>query len=78
MNNYPTCKTCKFFKVETHTSSSGYTSHRIKCSSEKFSDDYNQPKEESKDMLLYSYQENGKFYPGPDFGCIHHTEKEGK
>jgi hypothetical protein len=27
------------------------------------------------DSLCYSYQEGGGFYTGPDFGCVHHLEK---
>jgi len=28
-----------------------------------------------RDSLRYSYQEGGAFYTGPDFGCVHHLEK---
>lgn len=26
-----------------------------------------------RDMLLIDYDEPGGYYPGPDFGCVHHT-----
>lgn len=28
-----------------------------------------------RDSLCYSYTEDGTFYTGPDFGCVHHLEK---
>lgn len=27
------------------------------------------------DMLVYSYQENGEFWTGPKFGCVHWSSK---
>lgn len=27
------------------------------------------------DALVYSYDEGGRFWTGPDFGCIHHKSK---
>lgn len=30
----------------------------------------------STDHLAYSYYEGGSFFPGPDFGCVHHKERE--
>lgn len=32
---------------------------------------------EADDALTYSYDEGGYFRPGPEFGCVHHEEKEG-
>lgn len=26
------------------------------------------------DELVYSYMEDGAFWTGPDFGCVHHSE----
>ena len=28
------------------------------------------------DAMRYSYHEGGTFWTGPDFGCVHHEEKE--
>ena len=30
------------------------------------------------DELVYSYDEGGRFFPGPKFGCVHHTPVEPK
>ncbi len=27
------------------------------------------------DELVYSYDEGGTFYVGPEFGCVHHAPK---
>ena len=31
--------------------------------------------ENDHDKLLYEYDENGKFYVGDNFGCVHFAEK---
>lgn len=31
---------------------------------------------ENKAALIYSYNEGGDFWVGPDFGCVHHQTKE--
>jgi len=31
---------------------------------------------EADDHLIYEYYEGGSFSTGPEFGCVHHKEKE--
>jgi hypothetical protein len=60
----PTCQTCK------HRDAGGY------CNSDKLQEDWGNCTEDQKsDMLLYSFMESGRFWTGPNFGCIHHAEK---
>ena len=57
------CETCKF-RVDGL------------CTSEKMAEgDYWYTEDQSQDMLIYSYTEDGSFAVGPKFGCIHHEEK---
>ncbi len=60
------CKTC------ANRDEHGY------CRSPKLAERLNQRDEdkESADMMLYDYYEGGGFWVGPEFGCVHHTEKE--
>jgi hypothetical protein len=62
-----TCKTCVHWKEVVWPSEVLH-----ECKSEKIAEDCGQKSPESDDMLIYSYYEGGGFYPGPDFGCIHH------
>jgi len=41
------------------------------CENEKLSEDFGFTEEEKNDMLVYSYQEGGRFEVGDMFGCIH-------
>lgn len=60
----PTCSTCK------HRDAGGY------CNSDKLQEDWGHCTEDQKsDMLLYSFMESGRFWTGPNFGCIHHAGK---
>jgi hypothetical protein len=43
------------------------------CNNDKLAERENFTEEESRDMLLYSYVEDGCFWVGPEFGCIHYT-----
>jgi hypothetical protein len=56
------CKTCK------SRSLSGY------CINHKISEDIGQ--EYTEDMLVYEFYENGSFWVGENFGCVHHTQKK--
>ena len=35
-------------------------------------------KPENSDCLIYSYDEGGSFWVGPDFGCVHWRRRGGK
>lgn len=71
-----TCKTCKWWMLSTFSDfmrSIGYGD----CYSEKFIRDYWVLKEELiNDGVWVEDLEGRAFSPGPDFGCIHHEEKE--
>ena len=41
------------------------------CTSKKFGEDYDY----ALDMLVYSYDEGGRFWTGPKFGCVHWASK---
>lgn len=58
-----TCKTCSFRQKD------GY------CSNEKLMENWGQSDEQKIDMLLYTHSEGGGFWVGPNFGCIHYSDK---
>jgi len=66
------CATCK------HRDANGY------CRSDKITEASmygDLPAEQretpaTRDMLIYTYDESGSFWAGPDFGCVHHEEKQ--
>ena len=62
-----TCKTCKHW---TEVPAEYYARFDRECVSQKFTE--GSPNEGEADCLTYSYYEGGRFYPGPDFGCVHH------
>ena len=66
------CKTCKFRNKDDE------------CTNSKISDNARWPggyyeneeeerenREQTNDMLLYSYDEGGSFFVGEEFGCVH-------
>ena len=57
------CGTCK------HRDSTGH------CQSEKLSEDCYQTDEKKADMMVYDYNEDGGFWVGERFGCVHHDPK---
>ena len=66
----PTCKTCKWW--DTVEIAEHFRRHRA-CHSPKL-----MPPDDAEygtDTLLY-YDEGSKFWSGPDFGCVHHEDKE--
>lgn len=74
------CKTCKHWeKVNTNTNSymrhtKGYLAGGFCSSEDNIIEGY--PDEEfPPDALIYTYQEGGAFWTGPDFGCVHHEPK---
>ena len=44
------------------------------CSNTKLTEEYGSTSY-GNDMLVYSYNEGGWFWTGPDFGCVHHKAK---
>jgi hypothetical protein len=70
------CKDCKFRNEEGE------------CTSAKISDNTRWPggyyndkekeienRDQTKDMLLYGYDEGGSFWVGEEFGCVHWDKK---
>jgi hypothetical protein len=57
------CETCEYRNAEGI------------CGSNKIMEDLaaNYEAIESQDMMIYPYQEGGKFWVGPKFGCVHHA-----
>jgi hypothetical protein len=67
------CKTCK------HWAPCASMAHRENykkaggiCSSDKIVED--RWRGYGADMMVYSYAEDGEFWTGPDFGCVHHQQ----
>lgn len=75
----PRCATCKHWVSYLEKYPNGILYHGSDvtiggiCQSLKLaeaSDEERQP-----DMLVYTYDEGGKFWTGPEFGCVHHQPK---
>jgi hypothetical protein len=62
------CKTC-FFWSPADSRGGGY------CDNEKIHETDGQH-HEGEDHLIYSYNEGGSFWAGPEFGCVHHSPAE--
>lgn len=43
------------------------------CQSSKIAENYWQDEDHKSDMLIYDYQEDGRFWVGEKFGCVHHV-----
>jgi hypothetical protein len=67
-----TCKTCEHWVKETEWTIATFGGI---CVSPKLAEDADYPGVRKDDMLIYSYYEGGYFETGPDFGCVHHTQK---
>lgn len=73
------CKTCKHWAP--CASGSRFTNDENDkkaggiCGSDKIAEEscYNW-QGHGADMLVYSYDEGGEFWTGPDFGCVHHQQ----
>ena len=61
------CETCKW-RVD------GFCTNESKIREGSYS--WQGQELDDTDSLIYTYQENGAFYVGPKFGCVHHAEKE--
>lgn len=62
------CKDCGFWQ---ETKSCGRTV--MECTSDKIYEGSDTPGE---DELVYPYYEGGRFYPGPEFGCVNWKKRE--
>jgi len=64
-----TCDTCKhWMEVDVH-----HGDHRCD-NKKKLGEPWDVDGED--DNLMYAYDEDGSFYPGPKFGCVHHQKRE--
>lgn len=63
-----TCKTCAHWRAYTGPGKQQVGGY---CQSEKIIEDREGRFE--PDALVYSYCEGGRFWTGPEFGCVHHT-----
>jgi hypothetical protein len=69
------CKTCRWWDQSSgRLSPSGSTGRGGDCSNEgKLHENYVVQAED--DHLVYSYNEGGGFWTGPEFGCVHHEAR---
>jgi len=67
-----TCKTCEHWKEDELKWFTPRLGHGT-CQSDKIAE--NEGQKQTQDMLIYSYSEGGYFETGPDFGCVHHRQK---
>lgn len=67
------CATCKHWTDDTHYMG---VKHVRRCASPKLAEPADTPNDvDTSDMLFYSYDEGGRFYTGPRFGCVHWEAK---
>jgi hypothetical protein len=70
------CKTCKHWTP--YSAKYPDRAHREDkqaggiCGNDKLTENYGH---HGADMLVYSYNEGGEFWTGPDFSCVHHEQK---
>ena len=64
-----TCKTCKWWNADKTQNRPPFTGG-ICGNSEKIREDGGS--DYPVDALVYSYDEGGWFWTGPEFGCVHH------
>ena len=73
MLNIKRCKTCTFRNEEGECTSSKFADNvRWPCGYFEDEEEEIENKEMTKDMLLYSYDEGGRFFVGEEFGCVHY------
>ena len=71
-----TCQSCAYWnKNETPYNGQEYIIRQ--CENEKLQEGI-YLEHQQEDALYYTYEEGGRFYTGPSFGCIHHTKREKK
>ena len=66
-----TCQTCTYWSDRAPFDRP--QNHVLRhCKNEKLTDCLYK---NAEDELVYGYQEDGGFYTGPKFGCVHHKER---
>lgn len=70
-----TCKTCAHWRAfATATVAPFAATEAMKrgglCRCPKLREDYG--RDHAADEMVYSYAEDGSFWTGPEFGCVHH------
>jgi len=69
------CSTCKHWTPYIIKHPNGYAKKDERdggfCGNDKITEDLGR---HNHVMLVYSYNEGGEFWTGPDFGCVNHTE----
>ena len=71
-----TCQTCAYWnKNKTPYGREEYIVRQ--CENEKLQEGVYRENQQD-DVLYYIYEEGGRFYPGPNFGCVHHAERKRK
>lgn len=66
------CETCKHWTQEYRLDTFDPRRTGRYCSHGKLHEARNY----EPDALVYDYDEGGGFWTGPQFGCVHHTERE--
>jgi hypothetical protein len=70
------CATCKNWTDDTDDMHYMGIKHVRRCASPKLAEPLGIPNDvDTSDMLIYSYDEGGRFYTGPNFGCVHWEAK---
>jgi len=68
-----TCKTCKHWNADNKNNSE-YRGVGVRvCECGKITEPMNL-NGSALDAMIYSYDESGWFWTGPEFGCVHHEE----
>lgn len=63
-----TCRTCEHW--DTTAQKTGGICDCVKLREPSWNSEPRAP-----DELVYSYDEGGAFWTGPEFGCVHHTAR---
>ena len=73
------CKTCKHWEKVVPREGRHYVKGYVEggyCENEGKIIEGEPYDEHPQDVMIYSYQEGGYFWVGPNFGCVHHEPKE--
>lgn len=68
------CATCKYWNA---AAGAGYSKGFGVCENNRKLLEVGEEGADSNDVLVYKYSEGGCFYTGPEFGCVHHSKREG-
>ncbi len=67
------CATCKYWNA---ADGAGYSKGFGVCENNGKLMEPGDPGDSAMDVLVYKYSEGGCFYTGPEFGCVHHAQRE--